>query len=350
MPYTAGDFSPSVLGDTIIKEMDMLNGQGRTLSELSKPIVAGQAILMNQDPSITEMYSGQDCISAKIVALRGGSVVVAGSSTLACDIPDGNELGSEGKTLDKVLLVNPVFASIKEKECNNAFTWEERLAYVKLKAKVELEVALTKKLVSNASLWADIPSALWFDKTAGTVVGNSYDVTNANFKPELYADILYASNIIDMNNPIVLNGINFYHDTFLTQFKGIACCDNDTVLTGAPYQVYFDLRNVDTTIGAKTTFAIDKNAMLFWSSPIFNAVPREMTNDTIAWTEELPRLRYMANGQMLPIYVDIRAQKKCVDNGTDIQWNYEFTLRGALDQNLLDYNNRGGILKITRVA
>lgn len=351
MAYTAGDFSPSVMGEKIVKEAQILNGEGRTLSELNQPIVAGAAILQHQDPEITEMFEGQSCISAKVVALRGCDITESGNPTINCDIPDSTQGASEGLVLEKELLINPIRFSIKEKECNNAFSWDERLAYFMMKAKVEAEVSLSKKATALCGLNADVPNADWFVKTNGTVNGNSFDVSSANFGSDLYGDIMYASQVSDMNNAIVLNGINFFHDTFLQKYKGMACCDNDGVLNGSPFSVFFDLKNIDTTLGAKTTLAVDKNALLFWSSPAFtNMVPELKTNDTYAWSETLPRLKYMANGGLQDIYVDVRAQKKCLEGHTDIQWNFELVLRGNLKANLANCDERQGILKITQVA
>ena len=317
---------------------------------MKQPIVAGQAILAHQSPEIIERFEGQECIEAKVVALRACDNDIEGAATINCDIPDATELGSESLVLAKELLVNPVRFTIKEKECHNAFTWDERMAYNMTKSKTLLEIALTKRLVTLAATTADTPSTSWFEKTTGTVVGNSFDVTTANFAPELYADLLYASQITDMNDIIVVNGVNFYHDTFLNQFKGIACCDNDSVLSGAPYEVFFDLKNMDSTLGAKVTMAIDKNALLFWSSPNFtNTAPELKTDDIYVWRDMLPRLKYMANGAMQDIYIDVRAQKKCIDGSRNTQWNFELTLWGAITANLANCDDRQGIIKVTQV-
>lgn len=350
MAYTPGDFSPSVMGDIIIKEQNMLNGEGRTLSELNQSIVAGASILAHQDPEIIERFEGQKCISAKVVALRATDNALSETSDTPCVIPSSDQLGSESLTLEKELLTNPYLFTINESQCNNAFSWDDRMTYNLMKGKALLEVALSKKLVALAATNADVPLTDWFAKTTGTVVGNSFNVATADFTSDLYADLMYASQITDMNNMLLVNGVNFYHDTFLAKYKGIACCDNDAVLTGSPYSVAFDLKNVDSTLGAKTSLAIDKNALLFWSSPAFtNMTPELKSNDTYVWSDVLPRLKYMANGQMNDIYVDVRAQKVCLDGHTDMQWNFEMTLRGNLKVNLANHDDLQGIIKVTQV-
>ena len=72
MAYTAADFSPSLMGDIIVKENELLVTS--RISELSTSIVSGQALLMNQDPNLTVLSSGngigQKCVSAKAAAIR----------------------------------------------------------------------------------------------------------------------------------------------------------------------------------------------------------------------------------------------------------------------------------------
>lgn len=348
--FTPGDLSPTLQAARLIKEGEILQGTGRSVSELNVPIVAAQAILSHQDIDVKpEIYgAGEECINAKVTALRACGQTVSGSSTIVCDIPTGNQIGSEAMTITKRKLTNPYYFTIKESECNNTYTWAERLAYNMLKAKVVIEVEMGKMMISTIALAADVPVQAWYQKTTGTVVGNSFNVTEANFKPELYADILYASQVTDMNNPIMLNGSNFWHDTFLSQFKGIACCDNDQVLTGVPYSVYFDIKHIDTVLAAKTTLAIDKNAFIFWSSPRWTNIAKQGVKDTQMFTDELPRLKYMANGAMQPIYVDVRMQMVCTGEG-EISWNFEVVPRGVFQANMSNCDDRQGVLKVTRV-
>ena len=364
MGYTPGDFSPSLMGDVIAKENQLL-GTSR-ISETNTSIVSGQAILMNQDPNLTVLGSGngigQKCVSAKASAIRACDLDVEVATTQSCDVSTGAELGSEVVDMTKSNLVKMQF-SVLDRDCHNAHTFTDKLAYASMVAKAKMEVALSKLLITRINSIADTPDEDWFDSTPGVVNGDSYDVVATDFKADLIADIRAASAITKMNSPLILSGQNLYNDTFLAQFKGVACCDNDSVLLNNPYQLYFDLHNVDSTVGARTTFAIDKNAILFWSAPdhvtnVFTngqfaiGVPQLMLSDTYIWLDTLPRLTYMANGSMQPIYIDVRAKRLCEGssvNSVSYGWAFEYIVRGSLTTNLPNCDDRQGVLKITRV-
>lgn len=365
MAYTAGVFTPSLMGDVIVKENELFATS--RISELTTSIVSGQAILMNQDPNLTVLSSGngigQKCVAAQAAAIRMCDIAVEETLTQTCAITTGAELGSEAVDMTKEILAKLNF-SVLDRECHNAFSFAEKVAYGSMVTKAKLEVALSKKLITRVASIADAPDEDWYDSTPGTVNGDSYDVNQADFKADLIADIRAASGITHMNNPIILSGQNLYNDTFLAQFKGAACCDNDGVLLNNPYQIYFDLNNVDSTLGQRTTLAIDRNAVLFWSAPdhVLNVftngmfeigVPQLMLSDTYIWLDTLPRLTYMANGQVQPIYVDVRAKRLCEGSGAQslsYGWTFEYIVRGSLTTNLANCDDRQGVLKFTRVA
>lgn len=364
MAYTPGTFSDSTMGDIIALE-NQLFATSR-ISELNTSIVSGQAILMNQDPNLQVLGSGngigQRCVSAKASAIRACDLDVEVATTQSCAVSTGAELGSEVLDMTKSNLVKIQF-SVLDRDCHNAHSFAEKTAYASMVAKAKLEVALSKVLITRISSIADTPDADWFDSTPGTVNGDSYDVIQSDFGADLIADIRAASAITKMNSPLILTGQNLYNDTFLAQFKGVACCDNQSVLLNNPYQMYFDLHNVDSTVGARTTFAIDKNAILFWSAPdhatntfadgsFVVGSPTPMLSDTYVWLDTLPRLTYMANGTMQPIYIDVRAKRLCEGSGVAsvaYGWAYEYIVRGSLTTNLPNCDDRQGVLKFTRV-
>jgi hypothetical protein len=346
MAYTPSVFTPSIQGDILVKESELLE-TGRQY-DTKKSIVAGQAILMNQDPRLTLLMEGngvgQKCVGAKVVALRTCDSEVETELEWTCEPDTALKAGTEALTLNKEILAKHSL-TVDDDLCRNAFGFEEILAEYKLRAKVNIEVALTRKIVALLAANADTPDATWFE-TPGSVVGDTYQIGASDFKSDVYADILAASQLTYMNDPIILNGRNLFNDTFLAQFKGAACCDNDQVLLGSPFQYYFDLHNIDQVLGGKYTLSVDKNASIFWSAPEFlNSAPMLMAADTYHWSETLPRLQYFANGTMNPIFVDIKAKRFCI-NGNTYGWHMDIYLNGALKINLANCDGRNGILKI----
>lgn len=353
----AGTFTAGQLGDAIAIESEII--ETSRVSELKTSIVAGQALFMHQDHRFTELMAnngmGQRCVSIQVATHRMCDIDVAETTTISCDVGTQTETEAEGITLDKENLAKIAFR-VLDSECNNVFTFERVLAESMIKAKAKLEVQLSKLAVTKASINADTPVTTWFE-TTGTVNNNTFIVDPADWASDLIADIRYAGSLTKANDMIIINGQNFHTETFLANFKGIACCDNDQVLLGSGYNIYFDVHNVDQTLGGKYTLAVDKNALIFWSAPDHVAGsladPILMSADTYIWRDTLPRLQYYANGTMNPIYVDVRMKRLC--SGSSVSsltygWDIEMVVRGVLSANLANCDDYQGILKIKKDA
>jgi hypothetical protein len=353
MPFVNGNFDAGDYGKSIIMEAELL-GQATRMKELATPIVAGSAILMNQNPEITEILegAGMRCIKAKIVVMRSGNGF-RGNKTLTCDPPGGILGGTEALEPIKELLLNPYDFTIMDNSCGNASDYASKFAYMSLAAKANIEVELSKFLVGIAGANADTQDAAWYE-TPGTALTDTYSVTNANFKTELLADIVAASTLNDMTAPIILNGRNFFNKKVLAEFESAGCCTTNSMLNSDMYhQYYWDLLNVDQKLGGAYTLAIDMNSMYFWNSPLYlNREPIQRHGDTYTWSEPLPRLKYVANGTVKDIFIDVTAKKVCaIENGLPT-WgmHYQYTLMGAAGTNLPNANGKRGILKYRKTA
>jgi hypothetical protein len=361
MPFTPGDFTPSQLQALVVKEADLLLTD-RSMSELSKDIVAGAALLQHQDPSIVTDGVGLNCINAKIYTSRLGNTD-KGNKTVACAVSVGPQAGTEAIPITKEVLVNLERFTINDNLCANAEDFNRLYAENMLKVKAKIEGKLSSALVAAVDATKDLPVAGWFE-TAGTVVtlDKLYTVTAANFKSgDVLSDFLWAGKVSGMNDPIVLNGRNFFNDAIKNQFESNGCCTNDAILNGnRVFQVYWDSQNVDQVTGARTSLLVDKNAVLFWSSPGYAnlGISSMMTegkeaNDTYHYVDTLPRLQYYANGQLNPIYVDVRLKWGCLDGGANIVprngWNVEVMLLGAITPNLANTDGYQGVIRVDRV-
>lgn len=353
MPFTEGVFSAGDFGTAIALEQEIL-ADGSRMKELDEPIIGGSAILMNQNPTIIPQFdgTGKRCIKARIVTMRGSNGFAA-NKILTCTPTAGPKGGSEGKDVIKEVLINPFNFTVQDDSCENVHDYNAKYAYMSLYAKVQIEVALSKFLIGLAASNADTPSATWFE-TPGTVVGDTFEVTTANFKSELIADVLAGSIMNKMTKPIILNGRNFFNKKVLAEFEGGGCCTTNAVLNSNQYfQYYWDLLNVDQQLGGAYTLAIDNNSLYFWSSPNYtNTVPELRAADTYTWSEPLPRLKYMANGVMNDIFVDVKAKKYCtvVDGIETWGMNFEYVVRGAAGANLPNADGKKGIVKVKKVA
>ena len=354
MAFTANVFTPSAIGAAILAEDEILVNS--RMSEFKEPIMAGQAILAHQDPTIATIGAGLGCMNASIYTLRSASTD-KGSKTLDCDITAGVKAGTEKIDLTKEVLVNLEKFSIDDIKCANAVDFGKELAYMGMKAKIQLEVKLSKALVALANTGIDLPDADWFE-TEGTLSGSIFEVAKVNFTSDMLADLQWASQVANMYDPLILNGRNFYNNAILEVYKSQGCCTNDAILNrNTFFDVVWDPKNVDQVTGAKSTLVIDKNSILFWSSPAYsNLGMRSMIleqADTYHWVETLPRLQYFANGGFQPIYVDIRATRSCVKDAAGIPrngWSFEYALFGAMRLNLPNATDDYGILRVDQAA
>jgi len=357
MAFTAGVFTPTAIGASLIEESELVASS--RMSELSQEIIAGQAILQHQDPNIITSGFGQSCINASVYSLRSASLEKA-DTTIACAVGGTIKAGTEAQAITKAILTKPQGFIIDDIQCANEADFGKQKAYLGMKAKVGLEVALSQALVAKAVTGIDTPIAGDFE-TAGAVLGDAYQVTTANFDSDLLADIEWMAKARDLNQPIILNGRNFYNQHILEQYASTGCCTNDAILNAnQTFNVYWDAKNVDSIAGAGSTLVIDKNSLLFWSQPVYSNIGMDtaMTEgaepaDRYHWVETLPRLQYFANGAMQPIYVDVRAERSCVTDALGVprsSWKFEYMLFGALELNMANQDGNQGIYKIEKIA
>lgn len=356
MAFTANVFTPSAIGAALFNEQLLL--ETSRMTELSQEIVAGQAILMHQDPNLVTTGFGESCINAKVYTLRSDSLD-KGDKVVACAVSSGVKAGSEALTLTKESLVNIEHFAIDDILCANAVDFGTQFAYLSLKAKIGLEVKLSKALVALAAANVDTPDAAWFE-VDGTVNGDIYEIAAADFTADVLADLQWTMKAADMISPIIVNGRNFFNKSILNQFESAGCCTNDAILNrNQVFSIYWDAKNVDSVTGASSSLVIDKNALLFWSSPAYSNIGIEtmMTAgeepaDRYHYVDVLPRLQYFANGQMNPIYVDVRAERACSMDSLVPRngWKFQMMLHGALTANLANQDGLQGIVRIDKIA
>jgi hypothetical protein len=357
MSFTPGVFTPTVIGAANLKESELL-GTSR-MTELSQEIIVGQALLLHQDPTIVTIGFGEPCMNAKVYTMRSGSLDT-GATTVACAIGSTVEAGTEAITLTKTRLANVFEFFIKDTQCANEADYGSQKAYLGLKAKVGLEVALSRALLTKVNTGVDTAVPADFE-TPGALNGAVYEITEANWSSDVLADLQWAASRMDMNAPIIINGRNFFNKAVLDQYASAGCCSNDSILnTNSVFDVYWDKKNVVPVIGADASIVVDKNAAIFWSSPAYSNMGMETAEtegkesaDRFHWVETLPRLQYFANGQMNPIYVDVRAERTCILDALQVPrdgWSFQYILHGANVLNLTNQDDLQGVLKIKKIA
>lgn len=359
---TPGVFTDAVIGNVIVNEQDLVATSRMT--ELSLEIVAGAAILQNMDSRIVETGSGTSCMAAKVYTLRSSSLD-KGSKTMTCDVTSTVKHGTDGMQLAKQALVNFENFKIEDIQCNNDVDFAQEFAYLSMKAKTSLEQKISRALVGLAATNADVPTLADLDLEIGTIDGNILQIPSNQFDASLLGNLKLQGRKTGMVNPIILNGDNFYVKSIINEFESNGCCSNDAILNSKKhFDIFWDVLNVDPVTEAKSTLIIDKNALLFWSSPVydksltFESVMRKSAgpnspNDTYKYVDVLPRLKYFANGKMNDIFVDVRAKRTCVSDALGVSrdaWVFEYAVYGDMRANMVNHLGKHGIYRLDRVT
>lgn len=355
---TPGVFTDSAIANIIVNEKNLLRTSRMT--ELAIDITSGVGILSNMDSTIKEIGSGTSCMGAKVFTLRSGSLD-KGNKTMACTLSSTVKDGTDGLQLQKQALVNFENFAIEDILCDNQSDFETRFSYLYMKAKVSLEQKITKALIALASANADVPVAGQFD-IPGTVTGSVYQVATANFTSNLLGDLKYVAKKNKMVDPRIYNGRNFYVKSIMNEFESNGCCSNDAILnSNKHFDIIWDIENVDAVTGQNSTLIIDKNSILFWSSPVYDKsvgfedmmTKGKTSNDHYWCVDKLPRLTYNTALGPQPIYVDVRAKRGCVLDSLGVArdaWVFELYVYGDMRMNLPNQDGKLGVYRIDKVA
>lgn len=315
----AGDFTASVLPDVIIKINEMFSGKRHT-PELNTPIETIKALAERQTvrfDKVDVLLDHMDCRGCKVVWLKDcTNDVVNGIDTpiTSCDIT-GNETESTYLSVANNLAYYDTF-SVKEEDCKDAFSAAEKIAYLMATTMAALEVKIN--LAGIAFLVANNQAPA--DDMGYTINGSDVlEVPKASITPAFLADIAVMAELSNLYSPFLVSGKNFYTANFLAEYRSAGSDHVDGALGSFP--IVWDIKNMDTTVGADATFVVDPSSYVFWGSNQYqNEAPEMRAGDskTLVWKQRAPRLMFNNAGTLVPVYFDITYQKTCsVTSGTE---------------------------------
>lgn len=351
--YIPGDFG--VLQNERIKVFDdqFFNGTNRTLNELKKPIQAAACILGHQDVNFIPSMQENLCTGVTVYSYRACEAVITDCKPKECDLPGGDP--NVGLTKEDYDLNDCIQADFKvlERPCESAADWDRIEALERARIKIEIECEIARRLLQFVAANADTPDlADCAIDVNYTLNGNCIEIPGNAWNSTLFADFTYITQQFDMLNVKYLSGKNFWTESFLNQYKG-RCCSDNTMLESNDFDICFDTRNVDSTLGGRYTFAMEQNSTIFWNAYEHRTetpVQISSSKDLWTWRETLPRLRYGGSGMegasegSIPIYIDVTMQRKCLE-GRKMVRCYEYRVNYGLHCGICDCNGIKGILK-----
>lgn len=330
----AGSFSASDLPDVIIKMNEMFGGD-RLAPELNKDIDTIMALATRQTAKFDKMdvlLDVLDCRGAKVVFLK--SCTNEAVDIVATPITDCALVGAETESASMTLANNLGWMEsfkVLGSDCKDAFSVVDKIAHLMTVKMANLEEKIN--LAAIAFLMANEQAVA--DPLTYTETGNVVNVPEGAWTPAFLAEIAVMSKLSKLYNPFIISGSNLYVANFLADYRSASSPSVDAVLKSGPFDIYFDIQNIDTVVGAKATFLVDPSSYVFWPSNQYeNMAPEPFSNGSTLykWRQRAPRLQYNDNGSLKPVYFDVESQEACEVVGGVKYTNYVFNIffRGGL--------------------
>jgi hypothetical protein len=135
----------------------------------------------------------------------------------------------------------------------------------------------------------------------------------ASWNASIMANLQQVAMMNKISTPILLNGNNLWVDIWNSQF-GKCCEDMSAAAKFNSFQNwYWDTFNLDQTLGEKATFLWDAGSLAVLNENHYmSPVPVEVTADKAVYYVNHPTLRYMADGVMKPMVIDVTRIRKCI--------------------------------------
>jgi hypothetical protein len=331
----AGDFSASTLPDVIIKINEMFSGVRHT-PELNLPVETVKALAERQTvrfDKVDVLLDHMDCRGSKVVWLKDCSSTVV--DLIATPLDSCTLTGAETESTYLSLANNLAYSDtfkVSEEDCADAFTAAEKIAYLMASKMASLENKINLAAIAFLTANEQAPA----DDLGYTLDGNIVNVPAANFTPTLLADMAVIGELSNLYSPFIVSGKNFYTARFLADYKSVANDNVDRAMTAGPMDIVWDIKNIDTTVGANATFLVDPSAYAFWSSNQFQNTtpqPRHQGSNVLVWKQRAPRLMFNNGGTLTPVYFDMEHQIACQVAPAGTRTNvhvFSITFRGGL--------------------
>jgi len=257
-----------------------------------------------------------------------------------CGFPNQNQAQANCKEYEIDQCKEVSFTISDEVFRTSSFSRDEVLAKQLLKADKALSENLARAIVAAVDSFAGVNQ---LTDGIGTVQGNTTYVGASYWTPDIVAYLIRTGLINQMNNTYQLNGNNLFENSLLVNFNQDPAKVGDKNKLAA-WKQYWDLFNVDSTIGAKVSYLIDRGALAVAHKARYSSTPQ-------TWGNGLNQTRFKMPSQNLaglPIDIewDIRYRTRC--QGDDVFHDYVATSRYGIFQNPLNSCNEDitGILRV----
>jgi len=334
----------------------------RSNRELQTPVETAMAVLGEQAVTFQPVMSGPVCIGVEAIYLKSCNDTVtdcmeSGNNLASCAVSGVEAEGVKKTYTPNVCLTKSI--KVSADDCAGFTSFEEKLAFMKLKAKNELEVSLNSKMIAALVANAQVNA----HPGDGTIDGTTTGFASANWEGAAGAALISKLHVSAIRNKIlnayIVNGSNFFEANFLYNYKEKAGSQDrfDSIFQQGPYRMYWDIFALDAAVGDPSSFMIEPSAIAFFNQNEYeNSEKRELKSDLWVYKEPSMRLTYRDGQATKPVYFDVTEEWTCAVSGNDpvkhrrySVVNVEFVLRGGIITGPPDCNGGLGILHYNQI-
>ena len=363
----AQNVSTGDLNDVQILLSEMYAGDTPSKYPFKDFIGTARAILENNDgrPSTTMVMADGECIGTQVHWLTKGATSLSYSGTgsspslsLNCDLAAGEGAIADNQTYENnVVKISNV--NILDNVCGNIWDFQKLSAHQLARAMFDIRASLNASCIS-------------FLDGAKSAVNNDDDVTDGNVDGVSFASSVFdvSSTVLPWNDPdsltvlgtIIANNAmdtafwvggrnSFYNAIVNSQYHRLNDNERDQVRFDE-YNMFFDVKNLDSTLTGKNLFGVGVGSYLFWNTEVYESTQFTPIDEN-KWVAMVPDpvLRYKnSTGALVPVMYNVVYQKVCsARNSSSLKHQmshvYEVRLQGGLVQAPASEDNHTGILK-----
>jgi hypothetical protein len=310
-----------------------------------------------------------ECVATQVHWLTKGATSLSYTGTgtspslsLSCDIAAGEGAISNSQTYNNNV-VEIANVNILDNVCGNIFDFQTLSAAQLARAMFDIRASFNAR-------------AITFLDGAKSAVNSDADVTAGNVDGVSFASSVFdvSSTVLSWNNPdtltvldtIVANNAmdtafwvggrnSFYNAIVNSQYHRLNDNERDQVRFD-DYNMFFDVKNLDSSLTGKNLFAVGEGSYLFWNTEVYDSTQFTQIDET-KWVAMVPDpiWKYKnGTGQLVPVMYNVVYQKVCSARNSStlkhqISHKYEVRLQGGLVQAPASETNHTGILKFMLV-
>lgn len=329
----AGNFTASDMNTAQVRLAAMFADPNITYTEFHRGEAASaRALLARQTATTAPILASNKCVGADVYFYRPSAAdttsQVAGLS--GCAVPTSVEGESAKITLETSVLAS-ASAKLKDNRCENLIDFQEEFAmqqrHIMSENRNKLNAVIIAALTAGHQDNLDTMISATWDATNPRII-----VPTADFK----FNNLNEFRIVAKNNGFAefffLSGRLFNDDYWMAALNKMNEGERNQALAWASREIYFDERDLDSTMTKKTAFAIDANSFIFWntyrSTPVVTLV--DTANQRFNWTVTDPVLIWMNNGRPMPVVHEFEMTKTCSARDAQGFAQYTYNMWGRI--------------------